>query len=271
MDIITGDVSKILCPESSFYKQIFDLILSGYMKGYDHLGEKPRWGFVELILVYLGILFSGFMAALLGNWFPIIKTGFGTGEIGFFLFAFIIQFIMTIGLIYLIVVKLLGGSWSELGVKATAWRNYLIYGVLGGLLLIVIVTLLGFWIKQYQPELPPQYYEVVLRSAGGLTTLLVIFIGAVLAPFSEELFYRGMVYPVFKDKLGVFWGAAVAGLVFGLVHWDLWRAIPLAIGGAILCYIYEKTDSIWASTIAHGVWNGLMSLVVYLSIGNGAL
>ncbi|MBP1762564.1 MAG: hypothetical protein H6Q64_2106, partial [Firmicutes bacterium] len=34
---------------------------------------------------------------------------------------------------------------------------------------------------------------------------------------------------------------------------------------------YEKTGSIWVSTLAHGVWNGFMAIVVYLSISSGLL
>lgn len=234
--------------------------------------EKPRWGFIEIILVYVGIIGSGIIVSLLSLQFPVIESGFGMGKIGFFLFAFMIQFLMTIALVYLLAIVLAGGSWSELGIKKAPWRNYLIYGVLGGLLLITVVILLGFVIKQFQPELPPQDYEVMLRSAGKLAVaLLIILVGAVLAPFSEELFYRGMVYPVFRGKLGPLWGAIIAGLVFGLAHMDLWRAIPLAIGGAVLCYIYEKTNSILVSTVAHGVWNGVMSIIVYLSLANSWL
>lgn len=234
--------------------------------------EKPRWGFLEIILVYLGIISSGVVVTVLGKKFPVLVSGFGIGEIGFFLFAFLIQFIMTIALVYFVAIVLAGGSWEELGIRNTSWRNFLLYGVLGGLFLMILVILLGIIIQQFQPELPPQYYEEILRSAGKITlVLLIIFAGAVLAPFSEELFYRGMVYPVFKSRLGPCWGAVLAGLVFGLAHWDLWRAIPLAVGGAILCYIYEKTNSILVSTVAHGVWNGVMSIIVYLSLANGLL
>lgn len=236
------------------------------------MAEKPHWGFVDIFLVFLGIYCSRYIVYGITLIFPGVKAGFGLGENGYFLFAYLIQFLMTIGLVYLFAVVFSRGSWSELGVKMTGWRNFLKYGVLGGIFLIIVITLLGFVIKQFQPDLPPQYYEEVLRSAGNLAVvLMIIFAGAVLAPLSEELFYRGMVYPVFRGQLGPVWGAILAGLVFGAVHGDVWRAIPLAVGGAILCYFYEKTDSILVPALAHGLWNGLMSLVVYLSLSNGLL
>lgn len=234
--------------------------------------EKPPWGFVDIILVFLGIYCTSFIFYFLTLEFPTLKAGFGLGEPGYFLFAYLIQVLTTIGLVYLFAVVLSRGSWSDLGVRRSGWRNFLQYGVLGGVLLIVLITLLGVVIQHFQPELPPQHYEEILRTAGNLAVgLMIIFAGAVLAPLSEELFYRGMIYPVFRGKLGPVWGAVLTGLVFGAVHGDAWRAVPLAIGGAILCYFYEKSGSILVPALAHGIWNGLMSLVVYMSLGGGWL
>jgi membrane protease YdiL (CAAX protease family) len=99
---------------------------------------------------------------------------------------------------------------------------------------------------------------------------MVLVVGAVLAPVSEELFYRGMIYPLFRKHLGPMWGSIISGIIFGLAHLDLWRAIPLALGGIVLCYIYEKSGSILVSILAHGVWNGVMSILIYLSLSYGA-
>jgi len=66
--------------------------------------------------------------------------------------------------------------------------------------------------------------------------------------------------------MAIFPAIILAGLLFGLAHFDLGRIIPLSVGGAILCYIYERTGSILTSALAHGIWNGVMALVVFLSL-----
>jgi len=236
------------------------------------LEDKPRWGWMEIILVYLVITVVGFLVSWFSPNLVELSAGLGMGEAGYFLVVFFIQFIVTVLLVWFFAIVTTGASWSDLGLKAVTLKKLFKYGLLGGIVLIVTVVVLGFIIKQFQPEIPPQYFEEVLRSAHGWRVFLPVFAaGAILAPFSEELYYRGMIYPVFRQHLGPFWGALSAGLLFGLVHFDLWRTIPLAIGGAGLCYIYEKTDSIWASTLAHGVWNGFMSIVVYYSVSSGLL
>ncbi len=236
------------------------------------MADKPRWGWVEIILVYLCITVIGYVVSFFSPKLTEISAGLGMGEAGYFLVVFFLQFIVTILLVWFFAVVTTGADWSALGLQAASLKNFIQYGFLGGIGLIVTVVLLGFVIKQFQPEIPPQYFEEILRSAHSLKVFLPIFAaGAILAPFSEELYYRGMIYPVFRQHLGPVWGALLAGLLFGLVHFDLWRTIPLAIGGAGLCYIYEKTGSIWVSTLAHGVWNGFMAIVVYLSISSGLL
>ncbi|MFA7077240.1 MAG: type II CAAX endopeptidase family protein [Syntrophomonas sp.] len=227
--------------------------------------ERPRWGFADIIVVYLTIMGS----AVIGALFP-VKAGIS--DIQYFLFLFGVQFVATVFFVYLFAVLLKKGKWCDLGMRKAKPEFYWHYGIKGGFLLIIMVLLMGYVLKYFQPELQMQEIEEMLRSANRLPDILaIVFAGTVLAPVSEELFYRGMIYPLFRRHLGPAWGAILAGLIFGLAHWDLWRALPLAIGGAALCYIYEKSGSILVPMVAHGVWNGSMFALIYLSLYAGTL
>lgn len=222
--------------------------------------DQPRWGFMDVILVYLGATGT----AILGSLIP-LKAGVGIAA--FFLYSFGIQFLATVLFVFLFAIVFSHSRWRDLGLKPVRWRYIWSYGVSGGILLIIMVVLTGIVLNYLQPNLAPQEIETILRSVTHLPDVLAIsFAATVLAPFSEELFYRGMVYPLFRKYLGVKGGAILAGLVFGLAHFDLWRIVPLAIGGAALCYMYEKTDSILVPMVAHGLWNGFMCLVIYYSV-----
>jgi membrane protease YdiL (CAAX protease family) len=224
--------------------------------------DNPRWGLIDIIMVYLGIMGM----AILANLLPIHSMS----DKGYYLYSYLVQFTATIVFVYLFAVLFPRGKWRDLGVRKARWKDIGRYGIMGGCLLIIMVLVMGLVIKYFQPNLAPQQIEEMLRSVTKLSDFIVIVItGVVLAPIAEELFYRGMIYPLFRKHLGPGGGALMAGLVFGLAHWDLWRAIPLAIGGAILCYIYEKSNSILVSMVAHGVWNGFMCLTIYFSIFKG--
>jgi membrane protease YdiL (CAAX protease family) len=236
------------------------------------LADKPRWGWIEIILVYVGITALGFLVSLFNQTLTDFSAGLGMGEAGYFLVVFVIQFVATVTMVWFFSIITTGADWSQLGVKSASLSHFLKYGVLGGAVLIMTVILLGLVLQQIHPDVQPQYFEQVLRSSHSLKVFLpLLAAGAVLAPFSEELYYRGMIYPVLRYHFGPVAGAVLAGLLFGLAHLDFWRTIPLAVGGAGLCYIYEKSGSILVSTVAHGVWNGFMAIAVYLSVSHGIL
>ncbi len=231
--------------------------------------EKPRWGLLEIVAIFIGIMGAGMFFA---RYSEVVESWLATSRIGdttlaLFTVAYVFQFIVTVLLVLLFTVVLNRARLSDLGIKSVEGRAYLRYGLMGGGLLLIFIVALGMIINLLHPDIQPQLFEEMLRTASGPGGFIILLImGAVLAPISEELYYRGMIYPVFRSYVGPFWGAIIAGSLFGLVHWDLWRAIPLAAGGVILCYIYEKSGSILVSALAHGLWNGAMAFIVYFSL-----
>ncbi len=89
------------------------------------------------------------------------------------------------------------------------------------------------------------------------TIVLFAVFAVVFAPFAEETFFR-----VFFFNLGLryggFWGGAVvSGALFGIAHGDVYAALPLALGGIVLCGVYYLTRNAYASMISHALFNGL--------------
>jgi membrane protease YdiL (CAAX protease family) len=116
------------------------------------------------------------------------------------------------------------------------------------------------------------HQEDVARDLGyGSSAFGAIAAGALIvvaAPFSEEVFFRGFVFGGLRHRLP-FWPAAiVAGTLFGLVHYTGVSSIgvlpQLAVLGLILCWIYERTGSIWP-TIAVHVLNNLLAFIFIAS------
>lgn len=233
------------------------------------LDKSPQWGFLEIIMVYLGIIFSSIVYAMWGDEIAeiLVNLRLPDNDFTMFIIAFLIQFFFTVILVYFFTVVTNKATAREIGFVVASGDDFLRYGVGGGILLLTIVFIMSIPIGYLNPQLEPQLYEEMLRSLIDDATLFwLIITGVVLAPLSEEMFYRGMIYPVFRRYLSLPWAMAVSGIIFGLAHFDLWRALPLAVGGAGLCYIYEKTRSILVTAVAHGVWNLIMTLMVIYSI-----
>jgi membrane protease YdiL (CAAX protease family) len=87
---------------------------------------------------------------------------------------------------------------------------------------------------------------------------------ALFAPISEELFFRGFLFAGVRSRWSL-WPAAIAsGLIFGLVHapTGITTVVPLAALGIALCWLYDRTGSLWPCVIAHMINNGLALAVV---------
>jgi uncharacterized protein len=87
---------------------------------------------------------------------------------------------------------------------------------------------------------------------------------AVIAPFAEELFFRGFFFAGLRTRWSLWPSALLSGAIFGLVHAPTGptAAIPLAGLGVGLAWLYNKTDSIWPCMLAHFLNNALAISVV---------
>ncbi|MBK5233518.1 MAG: CPBP family intramembrane metalloprotease [Thermoleophilia bacterium] len=88
---------------------------------------------------------------------------------------------------------------------------------------------------------------------------LQILMIAVIAPITEEVCFRGMLFGGIRTRLPLPFAALAAGAVFGLLHYSTgWSTVPmLIVFGAILAVVFEKTDSIWPAIIMHAMNNGI--------------
>jgi membrane protease YdiL (CAAX protease family) len=86
------------------------------------------------------------------------------------------------------------------------------------------VMMAGWWVFQLLVVLifgQPEQQDLVEELKSERSALILISFGllvCVLAPICEELFFRGLMFRVFADRIGLIGGAALSGAIFGLVH-----------------------------------------------------
>jgi uncharacterized protein len=100
-----------------------------------------------------------------------------------------------------------------------------------------------------------------LRSEESLSALIGYgVLLAFVAPLAEELFFRGFVFGVLREKIGAVWGALATGVVFGLVHVagsPVETVGVLIILGVLLCVVYEQTGSLLPCIALHAINNAI--------------
>jgi len=158
-------------------------------------------------------------------------------------------------------------SLRELGFR-TPSASTLAIAVGGALAMTVVANGLATLIDTVLHSKHEQDAVQILQMLRDPVTLGVFIVYAVvLAPFFEESLFRIFVFNV-GLRFGGFWAGAIAsGVLFGLAHGDLYAAVPLALGGMILCYVYYRTRNAWASMISHGLFNAISILGLLLAPG----
>ena len=159
------------------------------------------------------------------------------------------------GIILAIVLALVGGmAAAVVGLCRPASWGKAAGPILAALAAIwVLGAILNIFLKAGEEQgLVPDGWDSS-RAAPFVANFVVV---AMVAPFVEELTYRGLGYAAVRDGYGATAAIIVTAIAFGLAH-GLVVALPvLAIFGAILAWLRFKTDSLYPSIILHGVFNG---------------
>jgi membrane protease YdiL (CAAX protease family) len=143
-------------------------------------------------------------------------------------------------------------------------------GAAAGLVVFAAAWVVTFSIERAyavaREPLPQQtIVEVFLRTGAAERTGLAI-VAVVLAPFSEEVFFRGVLLPVLARWMPVRTALLAQALLFGAVHVESQRtaplAIPLALVGWCAGWAYLRTGSLAVPIVLHAVFNAVNVLAM---------
>ena len=97
------------------------------------------------------------------------------------------------------------------------------------------------------------------RAAPFIANAIVIVI---VAPFVEELLYRGLGYGLLTQFMVPWPAIVITGLAFGLGHGLVVGLPVLAFFGVTLAWLRWQTGSVYPGMIVHGAFNGLALILV---------
>jgi membrane protease YdiL (CAAX protease family) len=147
-------------------------------------------------------------------------------------------------------------SWKRaLGLAAASLG--VIY--LGSLAYTGILSLLGDFDPTEEQGLVPDEWDSSRAAPFVAFFLAVTF----LAPFVEELTYRGLGFSLFQPY-GVALAVVSTGLLFGLTHGLLIGLPVLAFFGMVVGWLRARTNSVYPGMLLHATFNAVALLVSVL-------
>ncbi|HSS52818.1 MAG TPA: CPBP family intramembrane glutamic endopeptidase [Thermoanaerobaculia bacterium] len=87
----------------------------------------------------------------------------------------------------------------------------------------------------------------------------------------EELVVRGYIYHALRERWRAGTAALASSVLFALLHASnpdvsAVALVNIVLAGLVLAALVERSGSLWGATIAHGVWNFVLSCLVSLPV-----
>lgn len=121
-----------------------------------------------------------------------------------------------------------------------------------------VLYLLVSLLEQFIPF--PETESLLQSLSAAALIILVVF----LAPFVEELLFRGVLLRYFIGKYNAVVGTVIVSTLFAIIHgfvindlvWQIFFTSIYFALSVIMCWLYIKYKSVWASMVFHSVYNG---------------
>ncbi len=142
------------------------------------------------------------------------------------------------------------------------------YGVyfLAYIVIITIATNISNFIDVEQSQ------NIGFEAAASPEQLFLVFLSLViLPPIAEEIMFRGFLFTSLRAKYRFRYAAVITSILFGIAHLQfgsgaplLWvAAIDTFVLSCVLCYLREKSGSLWPSIFLHALKNGIAFTILF--------
>ncbi len=222
----------------------------------------PLMGFAMLYICFSGLL-SG------------QKLGYNELSTQFMTICSNQNFSMMISIVFAISGILIFGTWyscqfhGNLKFPGNQLNNSKM--LLGLVLLVPGLQILSSIITGFSAFFLPgwmDFYEKLMESAGfsSSPSFLLILYAVLIGPIEEELTFRGVIFSS-AQKVFPFWAANIfQALLFGIFHLNPIQGIYAFFVGLVLGYVYQRSGSIWISSLLHMLYNGFGTIAGMIEI-----
>jgi uncharacterized protein len=228
---------------------LLSLISKDINDGEKTLFKTQKWGRVSVIIF---IIINNSMVII--NYYsylfrPILKIN------GY------ISYIILLLIILLLFKYLIRQDIRLLGLKLNNIQNNIIPILLVAFINFIVLLLIAMIVKNgaiFSVKVIQQYLNI----STSLNNIILLLVITVIGPIVEEVIYRGIFYSPYRKKYGANNAIIITSLLFAFSHYGV-GPLPYIIAGLSLGYLYEKTESLIATIMAHGIYNLLFLITLH--------
>lgn len=119
------------------------------------------------------------------------------------------------------------------------------------------------WMKLSEEQLAKFTEKLVnVHNLSALT--FNIFLIALIPAFGEELFFRGAIQGVLKQKTHIVFSIWMTAAIFSAIHMQFYGFLPRLLLGAFFGYLLFWSENLWLPVVGHFMNNGVAILFYYL-------
>jgi membrane protease YdiL (CAAX protease family) len=138
---------------------------------------------------------------------------------------------------------------------------YIAMVILVGLVITATAPLVG------QPPTTEQQLELSQNASlsSGVETALLFVAIALVVPFVEEFFFRGLIYRYLRARKSAPWAVLISAGLFAVAHPYIPLMPAIFVIGAVLALVVERYRSLYPAVVLHTLTNGVAVLLVAAS------
>lgn len=153
---------------------------------------------------------------------------------------------------------------GELPRDAASGPRAVLLGVAAGIAAVMMSAVIGLVLKLVGLPVEEQAWLMELYSDPGRLLRISPWV-VVIAPISEEVFFRFYVFRFITAHTGFFTGLVVSSLMFAMVHVNPSGILIYLVIGCVLAWVYQRTGRLIAPIVGHITLNA----IVLISTGIG--
>ena len=229
---------------------------------------EPVFGMLVVVLAFLAmlvsVLFCGAVALVIAHHVPSlsrVRPADLATDPRVLLPAQLAAYLMVLGVLWRLFAYHFGiGFFRALGWRwPLRWPIFLASGVL--------LALAVQFSANFLPTPPRLPIDQMMRSASD-AWLMTIF-GVFIAPFVEEVLFRGLLFPALTRRTGPLVSLGVTSVLFGAIHAQqlagAWiQVLCIMVVGAVLTLVRWRYRSLASATLVHVGYNGALFAALFM-------